>query len=432
MPEVDVDAVLRAGENLADETEVIVLSFEDLSLEQREMAVSAVSEHAGTSVYIRTVIGGRIGVSATSDPTRWHDCLNAAAASAKLAEPVAGWPGLPEKAVLPAGPDPYDPNVVIDPELAASLLNRMNEGAAAHPDARVVTAGVSLSRGSSVLANSHGVWYERKMTGISLGLDAIADASTGYEYDSSPFLSRVEPEKMGEKTAFWATASRNGVSVPTQKQDVVFSEHVVASLLLDLFTEAVNGRNVLTGKSVFAGKLGEAVADASLSITDVPMDPAGNSYRRFDTEGVPTKPVEILKDGVLSSFLYDGKTAAQARTVSTGHALRAGNGSTYISPHCLRLTSSTGPSDITADPCIFVREVIGAHTANPLTGEFSVEVANAFVVENGEFAQPVKKAMIAGNVFEILQSISGLSAETKTFDGAVVPKMRIPQMQIIG
>ena len=432
MPEVDVDAILRSGDRLADETEVLVLSFEDLSLEQREMAVSAVSEHAGTSVYIRTVLGGRIGVSATSDPTRWRDCLNAAVSSAKLAEPVAGWPGLPETAVLPAGPDPYDSRVVVDPELAASLLQRMNEGATVYPDARVVTAGVSLSVGSSVLANSHGVRYERRMTGVSLGLDAIAETSTGYEYDSSPFLSRVEPEKMGEKTAFWATASRNGISVPTERQDVVFSEHVVASLLLDLFTEAVNGRNVLTGKSVFAGKLGETVADTSLSITDVPMDPAGNSYRRFDTEGVPTRPVEILKDGVLSSFLYDGKTAAQAKTTSTGHALRAGNGATYISPHCLRLSSSNGPTDITAEPCIFVREVIGAHTANPLTGEFSVEVANAFVMENGRFVQPVKKAMSAGNVFEILQNISGISAETKTFDGAVVPSLRIPQMQIIG
>ena len=87
---------------------------------------------------------------------------------------------------------------------------------------------------------------------------------------------------------------------------------------------------------------------------------------------------------------------------------------------------------MTKEPCLFVREVIGAHTANPLTGEFSVEVANAFLMEDGEFVQPVKKAMIAGNVFEILQQVDGISAETKVFDGAIVPKMRIPSMQVIG
>ena len=81
MPEVDIDAILRAGEKLADETEVLVLTFEDLSLEQREMAVAAVSEHAGTSIYIRAITGGRIGVSAAPDPTRWKDCLTAAVSS---------------------------------------------------------------------------------------------------------------------------------------------------------------------------------------------------------------------------------------------------------------------------------------------------------------------------------------------------------------
>lgn len=430
MPEIDIDTVLRAGEKLADETEVLVRTFEDFSLEQREMAVSAVSEHTGTSIYIRTIIGGRIGASTTSDPNRWKDCLHAAAASAKLAEPVAGWQGLPEPAILPAGDDPFDPTLVIDPDTASSLLARMNAGADVHPDARVVTAGVSLSKGTSILANSHGIWYERKMTGIALGIDAIADDSTGYEFDTSPFQSRLDPEKMGEKTAFWATASRNGVAVPTGKQDVVFSEHVVDSLVLDLFSEAVNGRNVMTGKSVFAGKLGETVADTALSIADVPMDPAGNSFRRFDTEGTPASRCGILENGVLSAFLYDCKTASQAKTVSTGHALRGGNDATYISPHCLRIAGNV--RDVTREPCLFVREVIGAHTANSLTGEFSVEVANAFLMEDGEFVQPVKKAMIAGNVFKILQTCDGISRETKTFDGAVVPMMRVPRLQVIG
>ena len=64
MPEFDIDTVLREGDNLADETEVLVLTYEDLSLDQREMAVASVSEHAGTSISIRTVSGGRNGSSA--------------------------------------------------------------------------------------------------------------------------------------------------------------------------------------------------------------------------------------------------------------------------------------------------------------------------------------------------------------------------------
>lgn len=430
MSELDIDRIISYGEKFADEIEVFMLDYTDISLEQREMAVSSVFEHAGSSIYLRVVKDNRIGISGTSDAARWKDCVDVALSSAKLSEPVPGWTGFPAKAALPDGRDPFDPDITVTPDLAAEYLERMNAGAAKHPEARVVTGGVSLSTGTAVIANSNDVHYTRQISGISLGMDAICENSTGYDYDSSPFLDRINPEKIGEETTFWATASRNGADVETKKYDVVFSEHVVESLILDLFTEAVNGKNVLSGKSVFVGKLGEDVLHPSVSISDVPMDPAGSAWKRFDSEGTVTSDLSIVQNGVLSAFMYDVKTASQAKTTSTGHAHRAGNGATYIHPHCLRIAAPV--SDVMDKPCLFVREVIGAHTANSLTGEFSVEVANAFFAESGKFVSPVKKAMISGNVFDILKSGVHISAETKTFDGSVVPKMRIDSMQVIG
>ena len=55
MLEFDIDTVLRAGDKLADENEVLVLTYEYMSLDQREIAVANVSEHAGTSIYNRSV-----------------------------------------------------------------------------------------------------------------------------------------------------------------------------------------------------------------------------------------------------------------------------------------------------------------------------------------------------------------------------------------
>ena len=43
---------------------------------------------------------------------------------------------------------------------------------------------------------------------------------------------------------------------------------------------------------------------------------------------------------------------------------------------------------------------LGAHTANPISGDFSVEAMNAFKIENGEIKHPVKKAMLSGNIFK--------------------------------
>ena len=429
MNNIDIDAILRQGEKQADEVEVYVSRYEDLSLEQRQMAVSSVFEHAGQNIYIRVVKDGRIGVSATSDPTRIDDCMRSAVSSANLSEKIARWKGLPGKADIPAGKDPFDETLEISADTAAEYLSRMNAGAEKYSEARVVTAGVTLMKGSSVLANSNGVWLERKFSDISLGIDAICEGSTGYDSDSAPFASRLNPEKVGEQTAFFATASRGGEMIESKKYDVVFSENVVDSLVLELFSEAISGKNVLTGKSVYANSLGEAVANPAVSICDSPQEEAGDSWRRFDTEGTPAKKFDIVKDGVLSSFLYDTKTAAQAGTETTGNALRAGNGTTVISPHCL--TISAPVENVLEHPCLYVKEVIGAHTANPLTGEFSVEVANAFIADGGELLRPVKKAMLAGNVFEILKGDITISQSTKAFNGALVPMMRIPDLQVI-
>ena len=151
MSEIDIEAILRQGAKQADEVEVYVSRYEDLSLEQRQMAVSSVFEHAGQNIYIRVVKDGRIGVSATSDPTRIDDCMKSAVSSANLSEKIAGWAGLPDKADIPAGKDPYDDSLEISADTAAEYLSRMNAGAEKYAEARVVTAGVTLIRNDTKL-----------------------------------------------------------------------------------------------------------------------------------------------------------------------------------------------------------------------------------------------------------------------------------------
>ncbi|HJJ35947.1 MAG TPA: TldD/PmbA family protein [Methanocorpusculum sp.] len=429
MSELDIESVLRRAAKQADEAEVYLTAYNDLSLEQRGTEISSVFEHAGTMVYLRVVKNGRIGISATSDITRIDDAIASALSSANLSDQVKDWTGFPEKAAVPAGKDPVDRDLEISADAAAEYLSRMNAGAAKYPESRPVSGGVTLTKGFSHLMNTHGVDLSREYSEVALGMDAICEGSTGYSSESSPFASRISPETVGEETAFYASASRNGKSIESGKYDVVFSEDVVDSLVLELLMDAVDGRNVLTGKSVYAGKLQQQVADPALSITDVPLHPDGSAWRRFDTEGTPARDLDIIRNGVLSSYLYDAKTAAQAGVRSTGHAHRTGAGSTVIGPHCLTIAAPV--EDVLERPCLYVKEVIGAHTANPLTGEFSVETANAFLAENGEFLQPVRKAMLAGNVFEILAGAVSVSKNTKAVTGALVPKMRVSGLQVI-
>ncbi len=65
------------------------------------------------------------------------------------------------------------------------------------------------------------------------------------------------------------------------------------------------------------------------------------------------------------------------------------------------------------EQAIYVHDVVGAHTANPMSGDFSVELSNPFVVNGGSFEYPVRKAMLSGNVFDMLKEIGGLGTEER-------------------
>ncbi|HJJ47265.1 MAG TPA: metallopeptidase TldD-related protein, partial [Methanocorpusculum sp.] len=282
---IDIDAVLSRGQKVADEVEIFVARYDDLAVEQHEREVSSVFEHNGQNIYIRIVKNGKMGVSATSDPTKLDACLRSAVSSANLSDTIPNWRGFVQKGDIPAGKDPVDATMEITSENAVEYLQRMNAGAEMYKEARVVTGGVTLMKGSSVLTNTNGVYLEREFTDISLGIDAICDGSTGYDNDSSPFANRINPEAIGERATFFASASRNGKALKSRKYDVVFSEDVVDSLILELFTEAVNGKNVMTGQSVYAEKLHVPVVSPKISIRDEPQNPAGNAWKRFDSEG---------------------------------------------------------------------------------------------------------------------------------------------------
>lgn len=81
---------------------------------------------------------------------------------------------------------------------------------------------------------------------------------------------------------------------------------------------------------------------------------------------------------------------------------------------------------------VLTTSVLGAHTANPISGDFSVEVSNAFKIENGEMGDPINKAMISGNVFEIMKEIEGVKSEVKQYGHYIIPKLLVHNLRVVG
>ena len=423
-----IEDLLARGSTIADEVEVYLYRGRSVSadLKRRQVSRAAESRHFGLS--IRTITDGMIGSSSTSNPLDWVQCLDAAVASSRLATPQS-WNGLPDPEQLDPTPVAYDPSLTPDTAVILDLLSGMIEGASAHP-VEVTSGGATISTGTITIANSHGVHYTRQSSGISASVETIHGHSTGYEFGNS-WTRDIDPVAIGDRAGFLAAASSGGRDIPSGTYDLILSPVAFAQLLGAVLLPALSGRNVHAGRSRLAGSLGMDVTDPCLSLSDDPFLPWGLSGTRWDAEGVPTRRLHFIRDGVLEHFAYDLKTAYRYGKESTGSAVRSGQGGGPAIGHH-NLVVEGARTDLMDERALYVQDVVGAHTANPLSGDFSVELTNPFIVSGGQYESPVRKAMFSGNVFRMLEEIGGLGKDDRVIGSLVLPSVRLKDQHIIG
>ena len=176
------------------------------------------------------------------------------------------------------------------------------------------------------------------------------------------------------------------------------------------------------GRSPFAGRLGDAVASAALTVTDHATDPAGLNSSPFDAEGAPRGQTPLIEAGKLAAYLHDSYTArreqaagaAGART--TANASRAG----YRSPPSVstsNLVVAPGAKSFEellaeAGDGVYVTDVAGLHSGvNPVSGTFSVG-ATGRLIEGGQLAAPADEFTIASDLQSMLKAITAAASES--------------------
>jgi len=423
-----IASILDAGRRRADEVEVFCAEGTGITAEIKQSIIGIAEESRSWGLSIRVIDKGRIGTSSTSDPQKWQACLDAALASLQFSTPQQ-WDGLPGTAAVSRSVPSSDPALEVSADRAAALVSQLLEGASAYP-VEVTGGAADLTRMSVTIANTNGVFYTLERTHAGVSLEAIREQSTGYEFDASPFIEDIDARNVGEQAAFFAYGSVGGEEIESGTYDIVLSPIAAAQLIGHVFVPALSGRNVKAGRSYLSGKIGEQCTDEDLLLYDDPFT-RGLGSTSWDAEGVPTRRLDFVKDGVLRCFAYDLRTAYRYGEKTTGSAVRSGADSgPAIGVHNFVVD---GPRTETGDErAVYVHDVVGAHTANPLSGDFSVELSNPFWIEGGEMQEPIRTAMFAGNVFEMLGTIGGLGKESRMVGRTILPPIRLNKQQIIG
>lgn len=434
----DIDDALRLAEKLGvSEAEVYVVMSKETSVGFEQNVIESTKESFLGGFGVRAVIDGAVGCAGTNIPGRLSETMKSAVAVAKVMEKDPEWKS------LPSGRTERTSRKLFSDELADLSLEecidmslRLIDGIGSVGDCRPISGGLSRSVSGKIVMNTNGVCAKQTKTILS----AYADVSAGQdenmaqasEFDLSHDMT-ADPYLIGKKAAELARRSVGAGASPSGKMPVIFGPTAFSDILEYAFLDAVDAEAVQKGRSALAGKTGEEIAGEAFSLTDDGTVDGGLAGGTYDDEGTPTQRTKIIENGILQSFLYDARTAGKENRQSTGNGFRGSYASSPgVSP--TNLIVSLPKTDIIGETKrgIYVTGVIGAHTANAISGDFSVECRNAFLIENGEMTRPLRSVMISGNAFDILKKADGAGSDVRHTGTVVTPSVRISEMSVIG
>ncbi len=438
------DTILSlSGDLKADAAEVFLRSSTSTTIEVKDQQVDAFERARDIGVGLRVLAGGRQGFSYTTDLTEpsLRELARSAAASARNteADPFA---------IIPArSSSPYQEVNVFDPAIAAlseqeqidRVMAMEREAYAVDPRVRRIRkASASFYQAETLIANTHGASVFYRGTAASASIEVVAEekgeSQAGWEYDVRRFYGQLDIEETGRRAARKALDLLGACHIDSIKAPVVL-EASVAEEILSVISSGFSAENVQKKKSLFIGRLGSEVMSPLITVYDDGLREGGLGTAPSDDELVPASKKTVIDRGRLALFLHNARTANQDRTESTGNGIRSGFkgvpgvGVTnlYIAPG----PHSPGELIASTPRGLYVSEIMGVHTANPISGDFSVG-ATGFWIEKGRKAYPVREITIAGNVLDLMKNVDAVGNDLRFSGRTGSPSLRIKELSIGG
>jgi PmbA protein len=422
----------------ADAADALYVHGESISVAQRLGKREKLESSEGRDLGLRVFIGKRQAFVSSTDfsPKSLKVLAERAVDMARAVpeDPVCGI--APEELLARSWPD-LDMNDRRQPS-AKALIDLAVETEDAARAVKGVTnsegAEAAWGRSSVMLAASNGFSGGYKRSGYSLSCAVLAGDGTGmerdYEWSSAVHLEDLmKPSAVGRNAGKFAVRRLNPKKAVSARLPVIYDRRVSGGLVGHL-SGAINGRSVARGTSFLKDKMGAKVFADGIRIVDNPHRKRGLGSRPFDAEGLPSRRMAVIDDGVLTTWLLDLAAARQLSLKPTGHASRGTSGppgpttsNFYLEKGKLSVDELIG--DIKSG--LFITDMIG-FGVNGVTGDYS-RGASGFWIENGKLAYPVSGITVAGNLKDMFLALT--PANDLQFKSSTnAPTVRIEGMTI--
>jgi PmbA protein len=431
-----VERGITAGATAAD---AVYAGSRSSAVQMRLGELEDVHRSEGEEIGLRLFVGQRSASVASSDlsdevlSTLVDRCL----AMAREA-PEDPYAGLAPEDLLHRGEFPFidiEDSLEPDPvELRERALEAENAALAIAGVTNSSGAGASASASILALATSGGFSGAYRTTGHGCSVAVVAGEGSGMQRDqawhSARHLEDLESaEAIGVRAGQRAVARLNPIRPKPGKYPVLF-EPRVASSLVGHFAGAISGASVARRTSFLQDRLGERVFAEGITIIDDPLRLRGLRSRPFDGEGVHVSRRELVRDGMLASWISESASARQLGIDPTGHAARGVSGAPGAAP--TNLYMSPGPRSreqlLESFPeAVLITELIG-QGVNGVTGDYS-RGATGFMVRKGEICEPVAEITVASNLIEMFATLEA-ATDLEFRYGADAPTLLVPEMTV--
>jgi PmbA protein len=437
--EFTLEEAKKAG---AKEAEVYLNEASELTIEVRNDKIETIKLARDKGLGLRVFTAGRTGFAFCTELTpeilrelTREAVANASQTSADLNNI------LPGKVSVYPSLDLYDPEIRKTPvEEKVELARRMEKIAQAY-DARIKIIESSTyqdEESETLLINSLGVAAACQSASCGLFIAVIAqdaeDSQTGFALDYRLRYKDLNIRKVGEEASQRALRLLGAKPISTRKVAVVLEPYVAIGFL-GLLGASLSAEAVQKKRSLLTAKINQRVAAQEVTIIDDGTLPDGLASCPFDGEGVPSQRTILIQNGVLQGFLHNTYTAAKAGATSTGNGIRSTfKGTPEVGTTNFFIQSGQfSPAELVKNISsgLLVTEVIGMHTANPISGDFSVG-ATGILIEHGRLTQPVRGITIAGNILEFFNKIDGIGNDLTFLGSRGAPTIRVCEMVVSG
>jgi PmbA protein len=289
----------------------------------------------------------------------------------------------------------------------------------------------------SLYASSAGVSGWKRSTSVSCGAAVVMQDGDSLEMgaygNGESHLADIKYHEYATLAVDKTASLLGGKPLRTGKYTLLLPPEISAALadeIGDLFCSSV----VHKGHSLMKGKLGVQIAGSAVTLTDDARLPRRAGSAVFDGEGVPTGKTILIDSGVASNYLYNLQYAAKDGVASTGSASRGLGGLPDVGTSNLVL--SPGPYSVDflrkgVDSGFLVLELMGLHTLNPVSGDFSLG-AKGVRLRGGLPGEPVAGVTISGNLIDILKKVTAVGSDLKFFGSVGAPSIVVEDVVVAG